>query len=168
MKYVTGIGSRETPQEVGKLIIDVICPRLIRDGYILRSGGADGADSYFEMGYIKYHGEMDIYLPWKGFNNNPSNLYIGNSALDYQGALDIASKYHPRWNYLTDGARKLHTRNVFQILGRTLDNKSDVVICWTPDGCTTNKTTKDTGGTGQAIRIAYDYGIPIKNLRNNI
>ena len=62
-------------------------------------------------------------------------------------------------------------RNVQQILGETtqptLDKVSQLVICWTPDGCSDGKkTTRDTGGTGQALRIAADYNIPIFNLEN--
>ncbi len=52
-------------------------------------------------------------------------------------------------------------RNVPQVLGRTLNPQyySKFVIAWTKDG-------KATGGTGQALRIAEHYNIPIYNLFN--
>ena len=56
--------------------------------------------------------------------------------------------------------RKLHGRNVHQVLGSTpaaRPIKSACLICWTPDG-------KASGGTGQAIRIAEKAEIPIWNL----
>jgi hypothetical protein len=37
------------------------------------------------------------------------------------------------------------------------------VICWTPNG-STNGLQRDTGGTGQALRIAAAHGVEIFNL----
>jgi hypothetical protein len=54
-------------------------------------------------------------------------------------------------------AKKFHSRNVHQVLGRDLKTPSDFVICWTADG-------GFSGGTGQALRIADDHGIPIFNM----
>ena len=51
----------------------------------------------------------------------------------------------------------MHTRNVYQVVGATLEDKSDLVICWTKDG-------KRQGGTGQALRIADYLDIPIFDL----
>ncbi len=56
-------------------------------------------------------------------------------------------------------------RNSQQILGQNLNDYCAFVVCWTPDGAE-NATTKQSGGTGQAIRIANHYGIPVINLYN--
>jgi hypothetical protein len=48
-------------------------------------------------------------------------------------------------------------RNSYQMLGSDLKIKTDFVICWTPGG-------KMVGGTGQALRMAAYYGIPVFNL----
>lgn len=48
---------------------------------------------------------------------------------------------------------------MYQVLGYDLKTPSDMVICWTKDGGA-------SGGTGQALRIAKDYNIPIYNLYN--
>ena len=57
------------------------------------------------------------------------------------------------------GVKKLHTRNVAQVLGDDCSSPADAVICWTPDG-------SDSGGTGQAIRIAWAYNIRVFNLHD--
>lgn len=150
-EYYTGIGSRSTP-----LIILDIFEKLgyifAKSNLILRSGGADGADSAFELGCNVFKGNKEIYLPWKNFNNNNSKLYnIPNEAFI------IAKKIHPNWNNLKDSVKKLHARNICQILGYDLKSPSKFVICWTPEG-------KAIGGTATAINTAKIYGIPVFNL----
>ena len=60
-------------------------------------------------------------------------------------------------------------RNVLQVTGYTngdVNENTNVIICWTPDGAeTASDTTKDTGGTGQAIRVASYLNIPVFNLQ---
>ena len=46
-----------------------------------------------------------------------------------------------------------------------LNTPSEFVICWTPDG-SEGTTTRETGGTGQAIRMAKKRGIKVMNLAN--
>ena len=144
MLYYAGIGARETPKEFLDLFTKV-AEYLSRKGCILRSGGANGSDKAFELGAIN----KEIYLPWRGFEGNDSNLIVKDEM-----AFEIAEKYHPRWAYLSNGTKKLQARNSHQILGNDLKSPSDFVICWTKGG-------KGSGGTGQAIRIAKDYNIPV-------
>src|SRR5205807_1968611 len=75
-----------------------------------------------------------------------------------QAAL-LAAQYHPQWKQLSVGERKLHTRNVAEVLGPRLDRDeaSVVAIVWTPGG-------RGQGGTGQAIRIARAYQVPVVDL----
>jgi hypothetical protein len=160
MKFFAGIGSRETPKYTLDAIKKVICPFLVENNFILRSGGADGADKAFEQGYSELNGEKEIYLPWKNFNNNKSNLY---GVCDK--ALLQAEKTHPKWGNLGIPARKLQARNVYQVLGWGLNSPSSFIICWTPDG-SIGRTSAATGGTGQAIRLAYNSKIEIFNLKN--
>lgn len=130
----------------------------------LRSGAAQGADVWFEEGCDFVAGRKEIFLPWKGFNNHPSPFYnITPEALAL--AEDV---YGSKWQYLKQGARKLMARNCYQILGQTLDDPVDFVICWTPDGAETEETrSRSTGGTGQAIALASRVGIPVFNLYND-
>lgn len=158
----TGVGSREVPPDVYRFMYD-LGYALARAGWRLRSGGAPGADTAFEEGARAAQGEMDIYLPWKGFNDNPSTLY-GVCAK----ALALAKTVHPAWDDLSSAARKLHSRNCYQVLGRTLDEPAVMVICWTDDGCTSEaKRRRGTGGTGTAIVLADRHDVPVFNLKND-
>lgn len=155
-KFYAGIGSRETPPGVEPMIEEVTL-FLSKMRFTLRSGGAPGADSIFEKNCT---GEMEIYLPWKGFNGNTSDLFIDSMDQEIVSrAREIAKKYHPNWKALSEAAKKLMTRNTFQILGSDLNSPVSFVVCWTKGG-TIN------GGTGQAMRIAKDLKIPIFNLYN--
>jgi len=51
MKFYSGIGSRTTPLEVQALCTR-IAAQLEKAGYVLRSGGAEGADKAFAAGVL--------------------------------------------------------------------------------------------------------------------
>lgn len=51
------------------------------------------------------------------------------------------------------------------VLGELCYEPCQVAICWTLDGAE-KTTTKETGGTGQAIHVATGYNIPVFNLKN--
>ena len=152
LKYYAGIGARDTPEHILKTMTS-LASYLYEEGWILRSGGAGGADSAFEKG-CKSENQKEIFLPWKGFNNHPSERYIIT-----EEALELASEYHPYWNNLKRSHRLLQSRNCYQVLGADLNSYSDLVICYTKNG-------KICGGTGQALRIATSskYNIPVLNL----
>ena len=46
-------------------------------------------------------------------------------------AEQIASSVHPAWDRCNEYARKLHTRNVAQVLGADLKHHVDFLVCWT-------------------------------------
>lgn len=146
-KTYAGIGSRKTPQSILPLMTD-IASFLSTKGYVLRSGGADGADIAFEKGATA----KEIYLPWKGFNENDSPLYEIS-----EEAMFMAQEYHPSWDSLTDSSKLLHARNCQQIMGIDLCSPVDFVVCWTLKG-------NLVGGTAQALRIAISHNIRILNL----
>jgi hypothetical protein len=166
-KFYAGIGSRETPRDVLESM-QYIAGKLYGKGYILRSGGANGADSAFATGAAEASfGSSKIpyrvYLPWNGFNDlehNPSRGFFDSStASTWNEALALVDKYHPAPEKLSDFARRLMARNAYQILSTTLKDPVDFVICWTRGG-------KLVGGTAQAMKIAMDFGVPIYNLAN--
>ncbi len=179
-----GIGSRETPELVCRFMTAVGEALAVR-GWRLRSGGAPGADTAFEAGYARFAALKDIFLPWKGFEGSTSTLvapWVSDGDLAAAvarltpgwtpGLLTgkerpadriahahlLAAHFHPAWDKVGSGGRKLHSRNGHQILGEKLDRKADVVVAWTVDG-------EATGGTGQAIRLAAHFGIPVLNLK---
>lgn len=149
MKHYAGIGSRETPRHVLDIFEFNIAPSLCMQGYTLRSGAAPGADSAFERGCDSLRGSKEIWLPWYGFEDNTSKLVVSKKE-----AFELAELYHDRWNLLSQGARKLHARNMHQVLGEDLNTPVKFVVCFTPGG-------KRSGGTGQALRLASDKGIPV-------
>lgn len=161
MKYYAGIGSRNTPVEIIEIMTNVAAT-LEKAGYILRSGGAKGSDVAFESGVL-IESNKEIYLPWRGFNDSTSELYLDNiKESQYTAAYLMAENfYHSKLSKAPDNTIKYMTRNSFQVMGRDFINPSEFIICWTKDG-------KDSGGTGQAIRIAKFYKIPVFNLKNVI
>lgn len=148
IKYYTGVGSRQTPDFILSEMRK-ISYRLREEGFILRSGAAKGADKAFESGagYLK-------------------EIYFASDATEE--AEQIAKQFHPAWNKLSNYAKKLHARNVFQVLGKDLNTPSRFVLCWTPDGCESHKQRSiKTGGTGTAISIADYHNIKVINLYNS-
>ena len=150
-KVYTGIGSRETPQEVIEQM-EILGIRLAQRGYTLYSGGADGADSAFERGCDLAGGAKQIFLPWKKFNKNLSPYYT-----QPKEAEQIAKSVHPAWEACSYGARRLHSRNVQQIFGYDLETPTSFVICWTMSGGL-------SGGTATAMKLATQIGVPVFNL----
>lgn len=147
----SGIGSRKTSENVQNKM-QAIALALAQRGFKLRSGGAQGADSAFEQGAYLGNGDRDIFIPWPGFNQHPSQLNRPTPA-----AYTLAKEHHPNWDALNGGVKSLHARNCHVILGHDLNTPSAFVVCWTVGGAV-------TGGTGQALRIAIDRKIPIFNL----
>lgn len=154
-KIYAGIGSRETPPEILERISN-LAEEIGRAGWLLRSGGALGADTAFERGCNAGSGQKEIILPWKGFNGNLSPIWLPTSGKVFERATLIAQQHH-YWPALTLPARKLHTRNVLQIMGVTLVERVDCVICWTEKG-------RVKGGTATAIKVARALNIPVFNL----
>ena len=155
----SGVGSRETPQHVQDTM-RTVAAELGARGWVLRSGHAEGADSAFEQG--AFGRSKEIYLPWNGFNGGHFGVdgAINPEALgNYKQAMVYAERFHPAWEKCSRGARALHTRNIYQILGQDLNTPVKCVICWTKDG-------KSSGGTGQALRLAEYLEIPVFNLHN--
>ena len=148
MNYYAGIGSRETPIDILHMFKKVAY-YLSEKQFILRSGSAKGADKAFEVGCDNFNGQKEIYLPWNGFEGSDSNLIVKDGK-----AYEISEKYHPYWHNLSQGARKLQARNSHQVLGKDLNTPAKFIICWTKNG-------KGSGGTGQCLRIAKAYDIPI-------
>ena len=164
MRYYAGIGSRETPDDILELM-GSLAEGLYRRGYTLRSGGAPGADQAFEWGIANLGGtkqiqrHSQIFLPWANFEKKNRSWIKPCLTEPGLGADIIAKVYHPRYQYLSRGAKLLMARNSHQIFGPDIYNFTlvDFVICWT-------KGAKGGGGTGQALRIARDKEIKIYDL----
>ncbi len=150
---ITGIGSRKTPQEFLELFEELGQEARERDWWI-RSGHADGADYAFELGATT---RCIVYLPWVGFNKEKPLL--GNAVAHplKDEVLEIVYKHEEYAKKLSDPIKLIKSRNVYQVLGMDLQSPSNVVVCWTEEG-------EVISGTGLAIKIAMDHGIPIVNV----
>lgn len=153
--FYSGVGSQSTPADVGYAMTE-IASILELDGYILRSGGARGADTFFENG-VSDDKNKEIYIIEKGYKGSTSPFYGVCDA-----AIAIAKKIHPAWDapgmrYNNGRGQLLHARNVYQVLGKTMDSPSRFLICWTEGGIA-------KGGTRTSIKLAEKNNIPVLNL----
>lgn len=158
--YYAGIGSRIIPDDISDKI-RTIAHNFEKLGFILRSGGATGADTAFENG-VRGDANKEIFIPWAGFNGRMSGIILPED----ERYTKLVHETHPLKDKIKRVELLFHQRNCCQVLGLNLDRPSKFVLCWTPDGAE-NKTTVRTGGTGQAIRIANRYNIPVFNMRND-
>ncbi len=153
---IAGIGSRDLDEEQRD-----ICFRLGRviaeRGGEVHSGNAEGADQAFANGANSVDPKwVHLHLPWPNFNREA--IVRGNVIhLPHpQSHYDVtAAKYHPNWQYLKQGAKKLHTRNVSIIVHPA---PKDMVLAYP-------SLKLGGGGTGQGMRIAEGMGVPLWNLR---
>lgn len=167
-KFYCGIGSRETPDDICNNMSG-LAEELWELGYTLRSGNAHGADQAFTTGCMN---DGQIWLPWKGFNQDFINLYpdceyrlVGYGEVDNE-AWESVEKFHPNYHNMMkyeDPERcstfmNFMARNYRQVRGLG-EPDSEFVICWTPNG-------EEIGGTAQAIRIARHFNIPVYNMFN--
>lgn len=144
MKLYAGIGSRQTPLDVLR-IMRTIGQLRAEAGWTLRSGAAAGADSAFEAGVgiaATLGNRKQIFRPTDPVAVDPS-------------LRAIAMKHHPNWAACSDFARRAHTRNVAIILGPDGHTPVEEVLFWT-------ERAQIIGGTGMALRLAIAYHIPAR------
>jgi hypothetical protein len=158
-----GIGSRKTPPAVLALIGRVAAELAARN-WVLRTGLAGGADQAFYHGAVA-SGAVELYLPWPNFEASARRAGAQEFALarPSDAAYAMASRFHPAWASLRASVRHLHARNCHQVLGADLTSPARFVLCWTPDGSLDGRGRR-VGGTGQALRIAHHYDVPVFNL----
>lgn len=167
-----GIGSRETP--LYALAVMQFLSNYLSEVYTVRSGGADGADTAFELASRKNN---EIFLPWYGFSfsgdgfvvNNEKALNIAELLIDgkfIKNILPIHQQSTERMRQSKNESNlKLHRRNCFQVLGGNLNSPVDFLTCWTDDkAIRADQTSFKTGGTGTAIRLASQLSIDVFNL----
>ena len=177
MKY-TLIGSREVPKHI-ETLQEGLGYALASKGIHGVSGAALGSDTNFLAGYCKYaiqHNRplnFTSYIPWDYFKDSCVKelkrrglwredfdlhfVVVGNSVR----ATGIARGIHPNWDRCSKGAKALHARNVYQILGGGVDTAVDKVVCYAKE---VNGEVK--GGTRTAVVLAKQYDVPVSNLFN--
>lgn len=140
--FWTGVGSRERPKEIARLI--VVIPRTISlYGKTLRTGDASGCDSDFTKGCMSGKGKIQVF---SAADCTPAAQAISASILGER-----------HWSNCKPSSRLLLGRNSMQVLGKNLDSPTSFVICYTKDG-------ESVGGTKVAIELAKSRKIPVYNL----
>jgi hypothetical protein len=161
-RVYAGIGARATPPDMLALL-EQLAQRMARDGWRVRTGMAQGADQAF----YRAGGPVELYLPDPGFHAAARRPHEGADVFCLErpsaDAHNIAQVHHPAWHRLSPDVRQLMARNVHQILGCQLDDPVEFVCCWTPDG-SLDGASRQSGGTGMALRIAHTHGIPVRNV----
>lgn len=155
-----GIGSRETPPEILEQMTKA-AKYLEDQGYTLRSGAAEGADTAFEKGVT---GKKQIF---KGFDKTGEK------------EIKIAHEIHPNLKGAMESSKKkaiaagkdgeksawavqnLMARNTNQIFGAKLDTPVDFVLFYAKES---KNPLRPEGGTGQAVEMARRKGIPTINM----
>ena len=149
-----GIGSRATPVRVVQ-DMTVMAGWLTKTGWHLASGGADGADTAFARGAPA--GQRTLYLPWPSYNGHGGPDCRTLTPAELSACMALAARLHPAWHRCSPAVRKLHARNAAVLLGHQLYRPVHAVVAWSPRG-------EIVGGTGMALRIAAEWGIPVLNL----
>lgn len=137
------------------------------------AGAAGGADTAFELGAKAYAEQIDervtlaqLYIPWATFVSYDEYYKDWYKVLDRMTtkvqAYKLAERTHPAWDKCSKGAKALHARNTFQILGPNLNKPSSFLICWAQ----VDKHGNIKGGTATAWNLAKANGVPCFNLYN--
>tara|TARA_Y100000815_G_scaffold5390_1_gene5169 strand:- start:441 stop:1655 length:1215 start_codon:yes stop_codon:yes gene_type:complete len=153
---IAGIGWRDAPPEQREKMTQV-GEIMAKEGFELRSGGAGGSDAAFEQGFKNAGGAMRIFLPKNYFNGRKADgkTYIHDIT---PAQYAMGEKYYDRdWKRASGFTKDAMARNGAQVLGDRLDDPVGVVLCHTENG-------RVKGGTGQALRIANDKGVPVINF----
>jgi hypothetical protein len=140
-KVYAGIGSRSTPPHVLDLMVHY-ARLLAARGWILRSGGATGADAAWEAGARSVSPRL------------VESYSADDSAPE---VMEVARAHHPAWGQCGPHARMLLARNVTIVLGRDLRSPVSAVLYWRPED-------SDRGGTLHALRVAASRGIEVENV----
>ena len=145
-KYYAGIGSRETPRDILEVMTKV-ATILNREGWILRTGDAKGADAAFRTGASN----KQVYTI-----KSLSQISKEMCDICYNDLITL----HPNVNAVMrkPWAKEYLMRDFLQVRGyHPNDTLSSFIICWTKDAGL-------NGGTAQAMRLAHKLGIDIYNL----
>jgi len=173
---ITVVGTRAVEFEKRIMLRDVIRHiDSIVDDVLWRSGGARGTDESVEV----YGKHTEISLPYINFNGKQAggayytiaSTGLTTTAIRVASIVwangdnfkwvngDIVGVPINRWHELSYVVKNLHSRNVFEVLGKKLDLKSDFLLCYAKP---TMRGVK--GGTDTAFRLAKSLKIPTLNL----
>jgi hypothetical protein len=139
---------------------------LAGEGYVVTTGGAEGADLAFAHGCLSEFGHVIYYLPWEWSNWGHISTLCTRGSYDmvwynpdwHQRWTEIGRKCHPNWHNLSDKGKKYHARNAGIMIGE--DEEHEIV-----ERIYAYPSPDRRGGTEQSFRMAKYLGIHIVNMR---
>lgn len=169
---VTVVGSREAPKDV--LILMILLGRLFSTlGHKQRSGDAYGSDRAFYYGaLLDPNFKPNMFEAWLPKSPTRDRYSDDITFLDFQNLMEetkeqctkLAIRARGSIIGLNNNTIALHSRNVVQVLGPSLDDPSDLVVLYAKPVKTKDGGSKVRGGTNTAYQIALDNNIEIWNL----
>tara|TARA_B100000749_G_C18441502_1_gene472372 strand:+ start:2009 stop:2653 length:645 start_codon:yes stop_codon:yes gene_type:complete len=145
-------------------------------GYKCRSGRAENSDKRFEQGTLDAirdgaTGSLESFLPSSYFNGMRADgkQYFDATKLPPEVLAkqrELVERFHPKGTQLKGFTYNAMARNGNQVLGPDMLSPSRFILC----AAKNSKFDKNgeiydcKGGTGQAVRVAYHYKIPVFNL----
>lgn len=165
MNSFTVVGSKGTLDEVMELgyKISVV---LLEAGWQGYSGNAPGMDKVLNRAMLKTNAFNGyVFLPWPKFEvrDLPERVYDSFTITTPIGEEcdRIIREIIPWYSKLSQGAVKLHSRNVKQIKGKDLKTPSKLVI----HSAKGKRPQSPNGGTRTAVVLARNLSIPEFNIR---
>lgn len=106
--------------------------------------------------------KVEVYIPWKDFDNRNSKFYFNDKVSQH-----IARMFHKAYDTLKGPIQAFLAKNVRMVLGEKAKSRSTLVIVWSEDGATdTSQITFKTGNVSHPIAIANAVHIPVFNLQD--
>lgn len=185
---VAGVGSRKLPAQKSELLFKAAFLSVLTEQTQYASGGAPGSDATIEhgvkaaLGVVSEGREYEslvnqylkVYLPGYFFNGRSSKhpgMIDATKLPMHEQAKQLAKEVHPAFKVPKEKRRpmkpyvlNLHARNGHQALGEDLSTPVRSVLCFTGDGAKGSRISVKTGGTGQALRLADRFNIPVLNI----
>lgn len=149
---ISCIGSREISDRTFEILFQ-IGAEIAKRGWRVVSGNALGSDFAYASGANSIDGNLvTLYQPWPSYNSEQlawGNMVILNEESHWS---ELAKKHHPRYDNLTQGAKKMMNRNVGIILG------GDATLA------VLNPNKIGGGGTGHGWRVSAALDRPRADL----
>ena len=133
---------------------------LINHGFTARASCV--ASSEKEILEFIPEDKVEVYIPWKDFDNRNSKFYFNDKVSQH-----IARMFHKAYDTLKGPIQAFLAKNVRMVLGEKAKSRSTLVIVWSEDGATdTSQITFKTGNVSHPIAIANAVHIPVFNLQD--
>lgn len=146
------------PEEIKQEMFSII-DKLLAKQYTIRING-DDKEFIAKLNALNSQ-HIEVYIPWKGFNDIDSKYYFNYDALK-----SIARANFLGWDKIPDTVKAILTRNVRMLLGTSNNSVCLCVVLYTPDGATNkSEVTKESGKFSFIISIANKFGLPVINLK---